>query len=142
MFQPAGNPQLPTQYHVYESNVMGDNIEYHSHILQMRNGNSDDHHLIFRGNVGYNHGSYAMQCGGYSKIVNRDKILAADDSIDEAIIYAEINLKKDENKTPDLNIFNNWTDYKINMIFPKFIIERVLKFFGMISYKFMKRKFY
>jgi len=65
MFQPCGSSGSPSQYQVYESNFMGDNVEANSHILQMRRTQGDDdHHIIFRGNVGYNHGSYAMQCGG------------------------------------------------------------------------------
>ncbi len=65
MFQPCGSSDSPSQYQVYESNFMGDNAEANSHILQMRRTQGDDdHHILFRGNVGYNHGSYAMQCGG------------------------------------------------------------------------------
>ncbi|MFH1051706.1 MAG: Ig-like domain-containing protein [bacterium] len=68
MFQPCGASLFPSKYQIYESNFMGDNIETNSHILQMRTNNSDDHHIIFRGNVGYNHGSYAMQCGGVDNV--------------------------------------------------------------------------
>ncbi|MBN2494947.1 MAG: Ig-like domain-containing protein [Deltaproteobacteria bacterium] len=69
MFQPAGSSALPSQYQVYESNFMGDNIELNSHILQMRTQDgSPDHHILFRGNVGYRHGSYAMQCGGVDNV--------------------------------------------------------------------------
>jgi hypothetical protein len=66
MFQPYAE----SQYQVYESNFMGDNIEYHSHILQMRIETTNDemHYILFRGNVGYNHGSYAMQSGGVDNV--------------------------------------------------------------------------
>jgi len=68
MFQPCGATAVPIKYQIYESNFMGNNIEANSHILQMRTNNSDDHHIIFRGNVGFNHGSYAMQCGGVDNV--------------------------------------------------------------------------
>lgn len=68
MFQPCGAAAFPSQFQVYESNFMGDNIESNSHILQMRTANSDDHNIIFRGNVAYNFGSYAMQCGGVDNV--------------------------------------------------------------------------
>jgi hypothetical protein len=69
MFQPMGaSYDHYSRYHVYESNFMGDNIERNSHILQMRTDDSSEHHVIFRGNVGYNHGSYAMQCGGADNV--------------------------------------------------------------------------
>jgi hypothetical protein len=69
MFQPAGSGDFPSQYQVYESNFLGDNIELNSHILQMRTQDSSpDHHIIFRGNVGFNHGSYGMQCGGVDNV--------------------------------------------------------------------------
>jgi len=69
MFQPAGSPQDNSEYQVYESNHMGDNIESNSHILQMRSESGlNDHHIFFRGNVGYNHGSYAMQCAGVDNV--------------------------------------------------------------------------
>ena len=64
MFQPTGTSIAPTQYQVYESNVLGDNHELNSHILQMRTYYAGDHDITFRGNVGYTHGSYAMQAGG------------------------------------------------------------------------------
>lgn len=69
MFQPTGVDFAPSKYQVYESNFMGDNVERNSHILQMRSpAGLDDHHILFRGNVGYNHGSYAMQCAGVDNV--------------------------------------------------------------------------
>jgi chitodextrinase len=69
MFQPSGFTQEHyARRHVYESNFMGDNIEHHSHILQMRDSLGYDQNIIFRGNIGYNHGSYAMQCGGVDNV--------------------------------------------------------------------------
>jgi hypothetical protein len=47
---------------------MGDNIEYNSHILQMRTEYPADHHILFRGNIGYNHGAYAMQSSGVDNV--------------------------------------------------------------------------
>lgn len=44
---------------IYEANLCGDNIEANSHLLQIRDPGDG---LIFRGNVGYNFGSYPMQC--------------------------------------------------------------------------------
>jgi hypothetical protein len=44
---------------------MGDNIELNSHVLQMRDTIvAGDHEIIFRGNVSYNVGAYALQSGG------------------------------------------------------------------------------
>jgi len=68
MFQPTGSDGAPSNYQVYEANFMGDNVESNSHVLQMRSTYPDDHHIIFRGNVAYNHGSYAMQCGGIDNV--------------------------------------------------------------------------
>ncbi|HPQ44607.1 MAG TPA: hypothetical protein PKZ42_10310 [Syntrophales bacterium] len=71
MFQPTGLSIAPSQYHVYEANFMGDNVEQNSHVLQMRGGivtDSDDHDILFRFNVAYNHGSYGLQAGGVDNV--------------------------------------------------------------------------
>ncbi|MFP4401233.1 MAG: DUF4215 domain-containing protein [Candidatus Woesearchaeota archaeon] len=68
MFQPVGNTERPADHQIYESNFMGDNVESNSHILQMRDSYDVAPYKIFRGNVGYNHGSYAMQCAGVDNV--------------------------------------------------------------------------
>ena len=67
MFQPVGGPGV-LQNQIYEANFMGDNIEINSHILQMRADNPQTRDIIFRGNVGYNFGSYVMQSGGIDNV--------------------------------------------------------------------------
>lgn len=54
---------------VYEANFCGDNVEEHSHFLQIRDPGTN---IVFRGNVGYNFGSYALQAGAVdgSKLYN------------------------------------------------------------------------
>jgi hypothetical protein len=47
---------------------MGDNIEFNSHVGQMRSTYEADHHIVDRGNVAYNHGSYGMPCGGIDNV--------------------------------------------------------------------------
>jgi len=62
---------MNVRYHVYESNVLGDNPEDHSHIFQMRDStNTGDHDMIIRGNVAYNVGSYIQQAGGIDRVFN------------------------------------------------------------------------
>ena len=52
--------------HLYEANVCGDNVEAHSHLLQIRDPGTN---VIFRGNVAYNYGSYALQAGAVDHVV-------------------------------------------------------------------------
>ncbi len=53
-----------TQYHIYESNYMYDNVAGNSHVNQHRNTVANgDTHILIRGNVAHNVGSYALQCG-------------------------------------------------------------------------------
>ncbi len=71
-FQPASdlNPNSETNYHIYESNVLGDNMERNSHILQMRNNRNPGkvYEILFRGNVAYNLGSYALMARGIDRV--------------------------------------------------------------------------
>lgn len=53
---------------VYEANICGDNIEANSHYLQIRQNDTYGTNLIFRGNVGYNHGSYVAQLSGADRL--------------------------------------------------------------------------
>lgn len=63
-FQPCGGACGDMINNIYESNFMGDNIELNSHVLQMRETSGDGAgKIIFRGNVSYNVGSYALQAG-------------------------------------------------------------------------------
>jgi predicted heme/steroid binding protein len=65
-FQPGSDgADTHTYNHIYESNLLGDNVELNSHVLQMRDTiNAGDNEIIFRGNVAYNLGAYALQAGG------------------------------------------------------------------------------
>jgi hypothetical protein len=70
-FQPGSDgPGSQTNHHVYESNLLGDNIELHSHILQMRNNTTpnNQYEILFRGNVAYNLGSYALMARGVHRL--------------------------------------------------------------------------
>jgi hypothetical protein len=73
-FQPGSDSvNTHTNNHIYESNVLSDNLEGDSHVLQMRNTvNAGDKEIIFRGNVAYNVGSYALQAASidYVRLYN------------------------------------------------------------------------
>jgi len=65
IFQPVGIASFPSIRHIYESNFAKDNVDENSHYLQMRvNGDPTTQEILFRGNVGSNFGSYALQAGG------------------------------------------------------------------------------
>jgi hypothetical protein len=74
VIQSCGAGSFPTLYNVYENNFAGDNGEDNSHWLQMRStiGVGREYEILFRGNVGYNHGSYALQAGAvdYVRLYN------------------------------------------------------------------------
>ena len=66
----AGHPDVFQPFnitnHVYEANVSGDSRSGHSHWLQIRDPGTN---VIFRGNIGYNFGSYALQAGAVDHVV-------------------------------------------------------------------------
>jgi hypothetical protein len=53
---------------VYESNMAGDNRELNSHYLQIRQNDTHGTNLLFRGNIGYNFGSYIAQLSGADRL--------------------------------------------------------------------------
>jgi hypothetical protein len=112
-FQPGSDGMvMNVRYQVYESNLMGDNPYYHSHIFQMRDTtNTGDHDVIIRGNVGYNVGSYVQQAGGIDNVSHYNnayyKIPSDPDHINMRGAILDFNTERVDNPSIGNYLFNN-----------------------------------
>ncbi|MBD3227818.1 MAG: hypothetical protein GF329_06485 [Candidatus Lokiarchaeota archaeon] len=82
----------------------------------------------------------SINCAGFSKIVDKGKIIKSIDSRVEDIIQATVKIH-DKPPKIDPDEFKNWINYSFTEKIPKFIFEKLFRYYSHLSYKWNKGKF-
>ena len=89
------------------------------------------------GELAFNLGT--LSCGGYSKIVNNGKVIAAVDSREERIIQGAVETSPTQS-VPDPALFKNWIHFSFSEKIIWFLFETLAPYYCRVYYQLYKGK--